>query len=75
MDDRFNWNVIHMTMQEFYRRQKIVPSVKKQLTTIKKTDFPWQKDVPILVLHDMGFTWIHSVSKTKVFIERQDTDW
>jgi hypothetical protein len=36
MDDRFNWNVIHMTMEDFYRRQKIVLSVKKQLSTIKK---------------------------------------
>jgi hypothetical protein len=35
MDDRFNWNVIHMTMEDFYLRQKIVPSVRKQLTTIK----------------------------------------
>jgi hypothetical protein len=74
MDDRFNCNVIHMTMEDFYRRQKIVPSVKKQLSTIKKK-FPWQKDVPVLASHDMGFTWIYSVSKMKVLIERQDIDW
>jgi hypothetical protein len=42
----------------------------------QKIDFPWQKDVLIPVLHDIGFTWKRSVSKRKVLVERRDIiDW
>jgi hypothetical protein len=45
-----------MTMEDFYIRQKIVLSVRTLLVATKqKIEFPWQKDVLIQVLHDMGF--------------------
>jgi hypothetical protein len=37
----------------------------------QKIDFPWQKDVLIRVLHNMGFTWKQSVSKEKLIVERR----
>jgi hypothetical protein len=47
-----------MTIEDFYIRQKIVPSMRTLVVAIKqKTEFPWQKDVLIQVLHDMGFIW------------------
>jgi hypothetical protein len=66
-----------MTMEDFYIGQKIVPSVRKLLVAIKqKIEFPWQKDVLIWVLHDMSFTWMRSVSKSQVLVERQEIiDW
>jgi hypothetical protein len=35
-----------------------------------KKKFPWQNDILIHVLHEMGFTWKHYVSKRKVSVER-----
>jgi hypothetical protein len=75
--ESFDRNVIRMKMEDFHIRQKIVPSVRKLLVAMKqKIVFPWQKDVLIRVLHDMGFTWKRSVSKRKMFVERRDMiDW
>jgi hypothetical protein len=45
--DSFDRNVIRMTMEDFYIRQKIVPSVRKLLIAIKQEiGFPWQKRRP-----------------------------
>jgi hypothetical protein len=46
--DSFDRNVIRMTTEDFYIRQKIVSSVRKLLVATKqKIEFPWQKDILI----------------------------
>jgi hypothetical protein len=42
--DSFDRNSIRMTMEDFYIRQKIFPSVWKLIVAVKqKIEFPWQK--------------------------------
>jgi hypothetical protein len=49
--DSFDRNVIHMTMEDFYIRQKIVPSMRKLLVAIKQKIVSMAKSLPYL-----GFT-------------------
>jgi hypothetical protein len=55
--DSFDSSVILTTTEDFYRRQKLVSSVKKlRAIIIKKVAFLWQKGARILVLHDVDST-------------------
>jgi hypothetical protein len=70
--DSFDRNLICMTMEDFYIRQKIVPSVRKLLVAIKqKNRASMAKRRPY-----SGFTWKRSVSKRRVLVERRNIiDW
>jgi hypothetical protein len=41
-------------MEDFHIQQKTVSNMKELLGAMKQKKFPWQKDVLIWVLHDMG---------------------
>jgi hypothetical protein len=64
--DSFDRNVIRMTMEDFYIRQVIVPSVGKLLVALKQKIVSMAKRRPYSDLNDIGFTWKISVSKRKV---------
>lgn len=56
--DSFDRRVILTTMEDFYRRQKLLSSVKKLLAVItQRVVFLWQKGALIRVLHDVDSTW------------------
>jgi hypothetical protein len=56
--DIFDRNIIHMTVEDFYIRLKVVPSVRKLLIAVEQSlEFLWKKDVLIWILCDMGFGW------------------
>ncbi|XP_035218015.1 uncharacterized protein LOC118191329 [Stegodyphus dumicola] len=69
--DDFDKCVIRQTIQDFYIKEKKVPSVRKLLPVLRqKIDFPWQKDSLCKVLRSMNFRWKKCVNKRKILIER-----
>ena len=72
--DDFDLSVIRITVQEFYKEKKIVPTCSKLLPVIrKKINFPWCGEALHKVLQRINFKWRKYRSKLKILIERPDT--
>lgn len=71
--DDFDKCVIRQTIQDFYIRERKVPSLRKLLPVLKeKIGFSWKKDTLCKVLHSMNFRWKKCVNKRKFLMERPD---
>lgn len=71
--DKFDIDVIRRTVQEFYIREKKVPTVPKLLAILKeKINFPREKETLRKILHEIGFRWKKCRNKRKIIMERND---
>lgn len=71
--DDFDKCVIRQTIQDFYIRERKVPSLRKLLPVLKeKIGFSWKKDTLCKVLHSMNFRWKKCANERKVLMERPD---
>ncbi|XP_055941674.1 uncharacterized protein LOC129971722 [Argiope bruennichi] len=69
--DDFDKCIIRQTIQDFYIKERKVPSLRKLLPVLKeKIGFSWQKDTLCIVLHSMNFRWKKCVNNRKVLMER-----
>ncbi|XP_055944327.1 uncharacterized protein LOC129975298 [Argiope bruennichi] len=71
--DDFDKCVIRQTIQDFYIKERKIPSIRKLLPVFKeKIGFSWQKDTLYKVLHSMNFRWKKCMNNRKVLMERPD---
>lgn len=69
----FDRRAIKDTVQDFYARQKVVPTCQKLLPVLReKINFQWQESTLRRILKDMGFRWKHCQSGRKILIEREN---
>ena len=71
--DEFDCSIIRRTIQDFYVKEKKIPSLNKLLPVLKeKIDFKWNKEILRQILHKIGFKWKKCQKKRKVLLERED---
>jgi len=71
--DDFDKCVVRNVVQEFYKSQNVVPTVKKLLPIVKeRIHFPWGGKSLTRVLKSVGFKWKKCRSKRKVLIEKPE---
>lgn len=71
--DDFDRRVIKEVIEDFYLKQKIVPTCKKMIPVLQtRIDFQWKACTLRKILKEMGFRWKTCTSKRKILIERQD---
>ena len=71
--DDFDRRAIKDTVEDFYVRQKVVPTCKKLLPVLReKINFQWQESSLRRILKEMGFRWKHCQSGRKILIEREN---
>jgi hypothetical protein len=71
--DDFDRRVIKDVIEDFYLRQKVVPTCKKFLPVLKKRiNFNWKVTTLRGILKEMGFKWKRCGSRRKILIEREN---
>ncbi|XP_039285343.1 uncharacterized protein LOC120351576 [Nilaparvata lugens] len=71
--DDFDKCVIRNIVHDFYKTEKVVPTIRKLLPIVQnKIHFPWRESSLRKVLKSIGFKWRKCRSKRRILIEKPE---